>query len=133
MYVSPQGDSKRARFCEPVETEHADQGKSASVASALGMTSMAVRMDSQAKYAAVARGQAEIYMRLPTSATRRECIWDHAAGAIVVQEAGGMVSDIQGKPLDFGQGKKLEQNWGILATNGKLHDAVVQAVSGVMG
>lgn len=133
VHVSPQGDSRLARFCEPVETEHADQGKSAAVASALGMTAMAVRMDSQAKYAAVSRGQAEIYMRLPTSATRRECIWDHAAGTIVVQEAGGRVSDIRGQPLDFGQGKKLEKNWGILATNGTLHDAVVRAVGSVMG
>ena len=41
-----------------------------------------------AKYAAVARGDASIYLRMPTRADYREKIWDHAAGKVVV-EAGG--------------------------------------------
>lgn len=32
-------------------------------------------MDSQAKYATIARGAADIYLRLPTSATYEEKIW----------------------------------------------------------
>jgi 3'(2'), 5'-bisphosphate nucleotidase len=121
-----------ARICGPVESEHADHGRSDQVARSLGITSEPVRMDSQAKYAVVARGQAEIYMRLPQKVDRREYVWDHAAGAIVVTEAGGIVSDIHGKPLDFSVGKRLEKNWGILATNALIHDATVRALSRVV-
>lgn len=131
--VSDITDTGRARFCESVESGHSDQGGSAKIAELLGITAEPVRMDSQAKYAGVARGDASIYLRLPTSADYREKIWDHAAGAIVVEEAGGAVTDAFGKPLDFTYGRKLEQNRGIVATNGTIHDRVVQAVGRVIG
>ena len=43
-------------------------------------------------------------------------MWDHAAGSIVLEEAGGSVTDLDGKKLDFMQGTKLLKNRGILAT-----------------
>ncbi|MDX1429115.1 MAG: inositol monophosphatase family protein, partial [Rhodothermales bacterium] len=74
------------------------------------------------------RGDAEIYMRLPTRADYVEKIWDHAAGMLVVEEAGGQVTDIDGKRLDFSHGDGLAENSGVIATNGKLHDAVIEAL-----
>jgi 3'-phosphoadenosine 5'-phosphosulfate (PAPS) 3'-phosphatase len=47
-----------------------------------------VRLDSQCKYAVVARGQADAYLRLPTRAGYVERIWDHAAGALIAARAG---------------------------------------------
>jgi 3'(2'), 5'-bisphosphate nucleotidase len=86
-------------------------------------------MDSQAKYGAVARGEANLYLRLPWAELPdyRENIWDHAAGAIVVEEAGGRVTDIHGRPLDF-VGTKLTSNRGIVASNRTLHEAVLRAL-----
>lgn len=130
--VSEITDTTKARFCESVESGHSDQGGAAKIAELLGITAEPVRMDSQAKYAGVARGDASIYLRLPTSAEYREKIWDHAAGAIVVEEAGGTVTDAFGQPLDFTHGRKLERNRGIIATNGKIHDKVVEAVRRVI-
>jgi len=43
-----------------------------------------------------------------TPAGYKEKIWDHAAGVIVVQEAGGVVSDAGGAPLKWDQGRFLE-------------------------
>jgi len=126
--VSDIQDTAKARFCESVESGHSNQSDSAKVAEALGITADPVRMDSQAKYAAVARGEASIYLRLPTSASYREKIWDHASGSIVVQEAGGTVTDAFGKPLDFTHGRTLEHNRGIIATGSGVHDRVVRAV-----
>lgn len=120
--------SSAARFCESVESGHSDQDASSKIAVTLGITAAPLRMDSQAKYASVARGDASIYLRLPTRGDYRECIWDHAAGAIVIEEAGGRVTDVDGKRLDFALGAKLEQNRGVIATNGKLHTAVLDAV-----
>lgn len=131
--VSDITDTTQARFCESVESGHSNQSDSANVATDLGITAEPVRMDSQAKYAAVARGQASIYLRLPTSADYREKIWDHGAGSIVVQEAGGTVTDAFGKPLDFTQGRKLENNRGIIATNTHIHPQVVAAVKKAIG
>ncbi|MGE3174498.1 MAG: 3'(2'),5'-bisphosphate nucleotidase [Planctomycetota bacterium] len=122
-----------ARFCESVESGHSDQGHSAAVATALGITREPLRMDSQAKYAAVARGDADVYMRLPTRADYREKIWDHAAGLLVLQEAGGTVTDVDGRPLDFGHGRTLQQNQGVLASSGRGHEQLVAAVRAVLG
>lgn len=122
-------DTALARFCESVESGHSDQTASASIARDLNITREPLRMDSQAKYAEVARGGASIYLRLPTRADYRECIWDHAAGKIVVEEAGGNVTDVDGKPLRFGIGPRLAENRGVIATNGRLHTRVVEVVT----
>ena len=75
-----------------------------------------MRLDSQAKYAVVARGEAEAYLRLPTRADYREKIWDHAAGVLIVEEAGGTVTDITGRPLEFTHGRDLAANRGVIVT-----------------
>jgi HAL2 family 3'(2'),5'-bisphosphate nucleotidase len=116
------------RFCESVESGHSAHGDAASVADRLGITAAPLRMDSQAKYAVVARGEADIYLRLPTRADYREKIWDHAAGALIVSEAGGTVTDIRGKPLEFHHGRELVANRGVIVTNGRLHDRVLAAI-----
>jgi 3'(2'), 5'-bisphosphate nucleotidase len=121
-----------ARFCESVESGHSNQAQSAQIAETLGITAEPFRIDSQCKYGAVARGDASIYLRMPTRADYQEKIWDHAAGMIVVEEAGGRVTDIDGKPLDFTHGRTLAQNRGIIATCGAIHDDVVNAVGRVV-
>lgn len=49
----------------------------------LGVKAPPVRIDSQAKYGALSRGDGAIYLRFPHKGYR-EKIWDHAAGCIVV-------------------------------------------------
>ncbi len=126
--VSDRDDPSAVRFCESVESGHSAHGDAAAIASRLGMTAPPLRMDSQAKYAVVARGKADIYLRLPTRADYREKIWDHAAGALIVAEAGGTVSDIDGRPLEFHHGRELVVNRGVIVTNGRLHGLVLGAV-----
>ena len=89
-------------------------------------------MDSQAKYGAVARGDAVLYLRLPSpkSPSYREKIWDHAAGSLIVEEAGGRVTDMHGQPLDFASGHKMERNRGVIVSNGLLHAAVIETLAG---
>ncbi len=119
------------RFAESVESTHGDSDAHSRIANALGITESPVRMDSQAKYGIVSRGEASLYIRLPNPdyPDYRECIWDHAAGLIVVEEAGGTVTDANGSPLNFLTGKRMHENRGIIATNGKLHQQVLMAVS----
>jgi HAL2 family 3'(2'),5'-bisphosphate nucleotidase len=126
--VSREGDPRRLRFCESVEKEHSSHGDAARIAERLDIAADPVRLDSQAKYAVVARGEAEAYLRLPKSADYVEKIWDHAGGAIVVEEAGGRVTDVMGHPLDLTRGRTLSENRGIVASNGALHEALLDAI-----
>lgn len=130
--VSTVSDPRQASFCESVEAGHSSHGDAARVAELLGVSAPPIRMDSQAKYGAVARGDAPIYLRLPTVAGYEERIWDHAAGALIIQEAGGRVTDTRGQELDFSLGRTLRANIGVVATNGRLHDRVLAAVGEVL-
>jgi 3'(2'), 5'-bisphosphate nucleotidase len=125
------GDTERLRFVESVEANHGDQERQNAVAQAAGITQPSARMDSQAKYGALAAGEAALYLRLPSPKypNYREKIWDHAAGAIVVEEAGGRVTDMHGKPLDFFSAAKMMDNRGVVVSNGPIHDAVLSALA----
>ena len=126
--VSSRTESGKMRFCESVESGHSSHDHSAQTAKILGITEEPVRLDSQAKYCVVARGEADIYMRLPTRPGYREKIWDHAGGVLVTEEAGGTVTDINGKPLDFTQGHELSENRGVIVTNGNIHQQVLDTL-----
>ncbi len=131
--VDTVAEASRARFCESVEKGHTNQSDSARVAHRLGITAEPYRMDSQCKYAVVARGDAAVYLRLPTIAGYVERVWDHAAGVAVIEAAGGMVTDCLGQRLDFSRGRGLEGNTGVIVTNGRFHAEVVAAVRAELG
>lgn len=118
-----------ACFCESVESGHSAQGDNAEVARLLGITNPSIRLDSQAKYCSIARGAGDIYLRLPTRADYQEKIWDHAAGDLLVREAGGQVTDIHGKRLDFSIGRTLKENKGVVAAPATIHAQVIEAVT----
>jgi 3'(2'), 5'-bisphosphate nucleotidase len=128
--VSSLTDPAAARFVESVEPGHADHAGHQALAQALGITRPSLRLDSQAKYGVVARGEAAIYLRLPSPQTPdyREHIWDHAAGVLVVEEAGGRVTDAHGHDLDFSQGRDLSNNQGVVVSNGAFHSAILEAI-----
>jgi 3'(2'), 5'-bisphosphate nucleotidase len=116
-----------ASFCESVESAHSSHDDSAQLALLLGITKPPIRMDSQCKYSSVARGDADIYLRLPTRVDYEENIWDHASGFILVQEAGGKISDINSEPLDFSLGRTLKANKGVVVAHPKIHSKIIEA------
>jgi len=87
-------------------------------------------MDSQAKYAILAAGKGDLLLRLlsPSQPNYREKIWDQAAGSIIIEEAGGKVTDLHGHRLDFTTGRSLSNNRGILASNSLLHPSALAAL-----
>jgi 3'(2'), 5'-bisphosphate nucleotidase len=132
IHVSPNADPALARWCERVESSDKNHDLTAQVVERVGIRLAPDRLDSQAKYAVVARGEASLYLRHSLNRDYREKVWDHAAGVLVTQEAGGRVTDVSGKPLDFSIGRELSANQGIVATNGLLHDQVLAAVGEVL-
>lgn len=121
-------DTSAVRLCESVESAHTAHDLSAKVKKDLGLSEEVLRLDSQAKYAAVADGSAGLYLRLPVKKGYREKIWDHAAGLAVIEAAGGRVTDLNGKKLDFSQGETLALNRGVIASNGALHPPALAAL-----
>lgn len=125
-------DITQARFCESVEPGHSNHGHVSGIAQKLGIKGTSVRMDSQAKYGSVARGAGDLYLRLPTSKTYLEKIWDHASGDLIVREAGGWVTNIRGERLDFGNGRTFRTNEGIVAAPKAVHGIVLDAVKQIL-
>lgn len=132
IHMKPVEDITQATFCESVEAGHSSHGDQAAIAKKLGITKASVRMDSQAKYGSIARGAGDIYLRLPVRADYQEKIWDHAAGDLIVREAGGRVTDAEGKRLDFGKGRTLKDNKGVVATPAAVHEQVLSVVKDVL-
>lgn len=130
VHVSDTTDPLKMRFVESYESSHSHLDKQLQIARMLKMEQEPVRMDSQVKYGVVAAGNAEIYLRIPNPKTPdyREKIWDHAAGSLVVEEAGGIVTDISGKKLDFNTGKTLKNNRGIIASVPIVHNMIIEIV-----
>lgn len=56
----------------------------------------------------IANGSADMFFEM------RLCPWDYAAGSLIVEEAGGVVTGINGEPID------VSKAMGILATNGHI-------------
>jgi len=117
---------KAIRCCASVESHHSNKGQTSALLERFTNEKVMVRLDSQTKYAVLARGQADAYLRLPTQNDYRERIWDHAGGMLVAQEAGAIVTDVRGEPLDFTHGSRLEHNRGVIAAASGLHAPLVE-------
>jgi len=133
LQVSDCTDPAEARVLRSVEKAHTNLSQTDQTLEALGSRVPSVGMDSQAKYGLLAAGGGEILLRLISSRAPdyRENIWDQAAGSIVVEEAGGVVTDLAGRPLDFSTGRTLTRNRGVVVSNGHVHDAVLAALKQV--
>ncbi|EGC31911.1 hypothetical protein DICPUDRAFT_82219 [Dictyostelium purpureum] len=125
--VSDKSDPTKAVFTESFVSRGFGHELNQKISKDMGVTEEPLKIDSQCKYAMVARGDSDCYLRL-TQMDYRECIWDHAAGHIIVEEAGGVVTDFKGNQLDYSKGYKLEDNVGIVCSNKNLHNPLFESI-----
>jgi len=76
------------------------------------------------KLALVARGEADIYLNTYDAVHD----WDLCAGHILVTEAGGRVTKLNGDDVHYGLPGALQQG-GLLASNGRLHEAALMRIN----
>ncbi len=113
------------RVCDSIEGgSRAERMREVMTATGLAWNSIA--LDSQCKYALVAEGAADCFMRVPGS-RGAEKVWDHAPGVVVAEEAGAAVSDLCGNELVF-MGESLDRNVGTLACDREIAP-VIHAVA----
>ncbi|MFH1399897.1 MAG: 3'(2'),5'-bisphosphate nucleotidase CysQ [Nanoarchaeota archaeon] len=77
-------------------------------------------MHTSFKTTEIAKGEATVFA-CPPSITMN--LWDLCGPAAILEEAGGKVTDLYGRPIDYRAGTAL--SYGILATNGRVHDDVL--------
>jgi 3'(2'), 5'-bisphosphate nucleotidase len=110
------------------EPSHQDERTLARVAAAIGARPALIRVDSALKYALVARGDADAYLRLNPRGSV-DYAWDHAAGALIASEAGARVTGAGGRPLEFSRARCLAGTGGIVAARPDLHGRLVEALA----
>lgn len=77
------------------------------------------------KMAQVARGECDLY--LGDYLTLHD--WDVCAGHLLVEEAGGRITDVDGNPVTYdGSGSSLKGR-GVLASNGGVHERALETVA----
>ncbi|KAI1410084.1 carbohydrate phosphatase [Hypoxylon sp. FL1857] len=59
-------------------------------------------------------------------------IWDHAGAMLLFEEVGGHITDIDGKPIDLGVGRKMTANHGFVAAPKAMHALVLETVQRVL-
>jgi 3'(2'), 5'-bisphosphate nucleotidase len=76
------------------------------------------------KIGLVAEGERDLYVYTGN----RTKLWDSCAPEAILLAAGGRVTDVDGKPLDY-LARDLYNRRGIIASNGPLHDHVLEAIA----
>ncbi|KAK3321322.1 hypothetical protein B0T19DRAFT_451064 [Cercophora scortea] len=80
------------------------------------------------RWTALALGQANMTVWIYKTRTRHAKIWDHAGAMLLFEEVGGMITDVDGRPIDLTRGRLLEGNFGFVAAPRGVHHLVLQAV-----
>lgn len=119
-----------ATLCQTVEKANSSHFFTDGLAHSVGFSNKPSGVKSMMKYVALACGDAEVFMKFARTGYK-EKIWDHAAGFIIIQEAGGTVTDARGSSLDFSKGSSYLEgiDRGIVACAGAtLHEKIIDAV-----
>ena len=83
------------------------------------------------KHCCVALGLANVFVQSPVATGEPLKVWDHAAAVPIVEESGGRMSGLDGRPLDMGTGATFVPPGGaVVASNGTaLHDEILQRLA----
>ncbi|KIW69251.1 3'(2'),5'-bisphosphate nucleotidase, variant 2 [Phialophora macrospora] len=80
------------------------------------------------RYAALIVGGGDVQVCVPPSPASKMHIWDHAGSQLIFTELGGKVTDLDGKEIDFGAGRDLNRNRGMVVARGGIHTAILTAL-----
>jgi len=118
--VSQNKNIYNIHFCHSL---HYDQPWVLNFAKKIGVKNF-IQIDSMAKFCMVADGTADLYIKPLDIA--HSSTWDFLPGDLIVREAGGDVTDLNGKRLKFKKEKCLWTAPGIIASNGTLQKKILE-------
>jgi 3'(2'), 5'-bisphosphate nucleotidase len=76
-------------------------------------------------------GGHDVMVRIPVNAGHRTALWDHAGGHLLAEEMGIKITDLDGKEIDFGTGRRFYNNFGNVAAPIAFHAEVLKVVQEV--
>jgi len=123
--VSDKKNIKKAKMCHSL---HYDEPWVMEFAEIAGISNY-IQMDSMAKFCMVADGTADLYIKPMNE--NRSFSWDFLPGVLIVNEAGGIVSDLKGNNIKFNNEKCIISAPGLVASNGILHEEILKYLKGI--
>ena len=133
IHVSECKEPQNAVLLRSYESKHTDLKRTTVFLERMDIKKT-IPVDSQVKYGLLACGIGEIILRFPPmdNPDYREKVWDHVGGAIILQEAGGKVTDILGNSFQYDGSSALDKSVGVFASNGYLHKIGLEVLQEVM-
>jgi 3'(2'), 5'-bisphosphate nucleotidase len=132
ILVRQRRDSSQFLPIESTDQREVDHPVVLRVCEQLGIVDAQVQAyDGQDKYATIASGDADFYLRPERPKDRPHYIWDHVPGVAILQAAGGVASDLTGAALDFRHGERLP-TLGVIVSSRAAHAQVVDALKAVL-
>lgn len=125
----PRGVSKVSQFDEMrmLVSRHHLQESDSQIAKQLGVQTLIPHDSFGLKVGLIANGKAEIYL----TTSGKTSIWDSAPNIVILEEAGGKITDLNGNDLIVDPNNRYNEN-GILATNGLRHEEILETVRKVL-
>jgi len=115
-------DINKVRLCHSL---HYDQPWVLNFARDIGIKNF-IQIDSMAKFCMIADGSADLYIK-PLD-PEHSFTWDFMPGDLLVREAGGSVTDLNGEPLKFKERKCVWTKPGIIASNYTLQKKILEFI-----
>ena len=89
----------------------------------MGVEFTAVEGTNTRKIGLIVQGLADVVVNTNTRVSK----WDFCAPQVILEEAGGKVTDMNGNPIDYlSQGVGLGKSF--VATNGLIHEQTIEAL-----
>ncbi|KAI4723019.1 3',5'-bisphosphate nucleotidase [Aureobasidium sp. EXF-10727] len=127
-------DPRTLDFVESGNSKSVDLDFHRKVAEKLGAPWPGTDMwSSQMRYIAMAVGGGDIMLRFYSKKGHKSYLWDHAGGFLIFEESGGKVTDLDGKPIDFGAGRRFENNSEMVAAPEDAQPRILQLVNEMLG
>lgn len=123
-------DLRNLHFVDYTPSKLWSQEKVRRIAEKVGATYPGTEVwSSHMRYVALIVGGADIQVRIPLKKNVTTSVWDHAGSQLIFTEVGGKITDLDGKKIDFGAGRKLGNNWGIIAAREGIHSIILKVAN----
>ncbi|KAJ2976032.1 hypothetical protein NQ176_g5182 [Zarea fungicola] len=74
----------------------------------------------------------DTWIRLGARETAVFHIWDNAGAQLIFTELGGKITDFDGKVIDFGAGRALHANKGMIAARASVHETIFKKANEIL-
>ncbi|KAK1828964.1 3',5'-bisphosphate nucleotidase [Podospora conica] len=131
----PPASALRSVTATPSKVASANPALHAAVSSRLGAAYPSVDLTGWVpRWCALALGLGDVCVWVYSKRERFGKVWDHAGAMLIFEEVGGVVTDVDGKGIDVGGGRRtMGANFGfVAAAGGALHAEVLGAVRDAM-